>query len=785
MHQTADTFGNKEKTILINRLKQANLSLKRFLKVDETKKPIEKEWQNQLYTPDELQNIQSWGICGGNELVLIDADNKQIAQTLRNNLPASFEVLSSRRKLPHFYFKIINGEIQNKTLYLPETNQACGEIRANNQYLVAPGTTTIHGLYKINADRPIATLSYQQFMDKIKPYLGKDSSQKLTQEQIVNGVSEGQRHQIGIKLANKYAAEFSCDYETVLHEMQRWNKKCKPPNNEEEIKQIVQDAIIYIKQKTNPEQTNGETEFKQKTQKNEPDMGFALQRLNNYVFKCPIDSEELLVYNNGIYEPAKTLVHQLLETEYKECLKRHFVDEAYAHLQRANYIKRTKINQYINKIPLQNGLFNLYTRELEDFDSNQIYTYKLEVNYDPKATCPNWNKFIKQIVAEDDVALLQEIMGYCLLPAMPFHKLFWWYGKGRNGKGRVIATLEHILGQTNCCNLNLSEFKESRRFSLCQLYGKLLNVSSEPQLSKYGLQTNVLKLISGEDTIFAELKGNDKRLQFRNIAKPIILGNRFPKVEDNSLGWWDRIIVLNFPNEFVGEDNVPNIERKWLESQEEVSGILNFMLEGLYRLKENNGFSISKTAEQTKNEFMRVSEPFNAWLNDYTFFSSDGYITRQVAYDSYKDYVDELGAEPDSTKTFYAKIRQTPKIKDCKMKIKDKLERIFKGISLKDVPEEDQNQTTLDLEAHEAQEAHVHNPKNNEKISKTKNNKEFYPAFAASPASNNAESFVDGKYPTCFSCHQAICRLNQLTNIDGKPIHVSCKEQIDIQKKRS
>ena len=516
----------------------------------------------------------------------------------------------------------------------------------------------------------------------------------------------------------------------------------------------------------------------------ELDMGEALKLLNKYRFKCPTDTEKVLVHNDGIYEEAKPLIHNILENEYGNRLKRHFVDEAYAHLQRANYIERQEINQYTNKIPIQNGLFNLNTHELEAFDSEQVYTYKLDVCYDPEAKCPKWMEFVKQIVADDDIPLLQEILGYCLLPAMPFHKIFWWYGKCRNGKGRVVATLEYILGQRNCCNLNLSEFKESRRFSLCQLYGKLLNVSSEPQLSKYGLQTNVLKLISGEDTIYAELKGSDKRLQFKNVAKPIIMGNRFPKVEDNSIGWWYRIVVLFFPYEFLGDDNIPNIERRWLDSPEEVSGIFNFMLQGLYRLKENNGFSISKSAQETKNEFMRVTEPFNAWLNDFVVFVSDAYLTRQEAYDSYMDYADELGAEPDSAKTFYAKMRQTPRIKESKMRIKEKTERVFRGITLKNEKDEDESQTKLDIEAHEAPKALLGTQQNKYNDDKLKNSKDVISAASATSATHNVEDyFIEGQFPTCFSCHKAISERSQLTNIDCKPIHVCCKAKIEAQKK--
>ena len=331
----------------------------------------------------------------------------------------------------------------------------------------------------------------------------------------------------------------------------------------------------------------------------------------------------------------------------------------------------------------KNGVFNFDKKKLRPFAPYPVFLNAFPVTYDPEAKCPHWLEFLYQILKPEDISLLQEIMGYCSLPAMPFHKIFWFYGVGRNGKDRVIITLQTMLGKENCVQLPLSDFRESRRFSLCQLYGKLLNVSSEPQ-SKYPIQTNTLKKISGETTVYAELKNKNKRFEFVNIAKPIIVGNYFPRVEDNTIAFWDRVTVLEFPRSFTGKDRITNIERGWLENPDEKSGILNWMLEGLFRLQENREFTRSKSTEETKIEFMRVSDPFNAWLSDCCVFSVSERITREDAYQSYKDYSSEIGTAPDTRNSFYAKIRRTPKIRDYNTRSKNGFERGFQGIKLKE-----------------------------------------------------------------------------------------------------
>jgi len=528
---------------------------------------------------------------------------------------------------------------------------------------------------------------------------------------------------------------------------------------------------------------------KKRANSTDPDMGEILTLLNDeFVFKCPTDTEEILGYEEGQYKPFKCVIKHKLEKLYGDDLKRAFVDETLAHIQRANYVERKEINKFINKIPLQNGLFNILNREVEPFGSEQVFTYKLNIKYDPSAECPTWLKFINEIVRPEDIPLLQEIMGYCILPAMPFHKIFWFYGVGRNGKDRVILTLEHMLGEDSCSHLNLGELRETRRFSVAQLYGKLLNVSSEPDI-KYAIQTNILKLISGENTIHAELKGKNKRIVFTNKAKVIVVGNNFPKVEDSSIGFWERIEVLNFPFSFIGKDMITNIEKTWLDNPDEVSGIFNWMLEGLYRLKENGEFSTSLTTEETKAEFMRISDPFRAWLNDCCVFIPVGKVTREEAYNSYKNYSDELGTSPDNIRNFYGKMRKTPKIKDYRTRIDGKTERGFQGITIKTEEERENGMLQKKLVSGVSIGSRVTSRECREDILNIvdKNREYITPDTSDTLDTKNKKPFdVDKAFTQlqCFDCRKILDENTPHTFYQGNPFCFTCYHKLKDQEKK-
>ena len=125
---------NREQETMIKRLKEAGLHTRRFLKVDEEKRAFEKEWQKNPYEPSELEaeGCQRWGIIGRTGLVPIDTDNDEMSEIIRKILPITFEALSPRRKLPHFYFAVEGGEVENKTLHLKGHAEGAGEIRAQN-----------------------------------------------------------------------------------------------------------------------------------------------------------------------------------------------------------------------------------------------------------------------------------------------------------------------------------------------------------------------------------------------------------------------------------------------------------------------------------------------------------------------------------------------------------------------------------------------------------------------------------------------------------------------------
>ena len=647
---------NPEKESLFQRLEEAKLSTRRFLKVDDTKRAFEKEWQNRLYTPEELKDHHGWGICGGAGLVLIDADNAEMAEIIRKVLPATFEVLSSRRQLPHFYFKVTDGEVQNKTLYLPETNEASGEIRAKNQYLVAAGTETFYGLYRIIADRPITALTFDRFIDAVTPFLGKDPTQRLTDEQITKGVCEGERHNVGIKAANLLVGNLDCDFNAALIAMQTWNNKNSPPLPDLEIKQMVFDAVNY--QKTVLKHQELTYQKMGVTIEINPVL-LAKDIMEDYVFVVEEQSRILFVYNpltGGYSELAEERIKREIAGRLDDNARNKFFYDVHF------FVKATAPIKPFCDVPelmlCKNGVLNVKTRELLPFSPDHFLVNRLPVIYDAAAKVSAIDVFFKEVLGENEMKALQEFLGYCLYRKITFHKALLLVGGGRNGKGVTLNLITAFLGKENCSSETLQNICYNR-FSTANLYCKLANISADLPSNpiKY---TGTFKMVVGGDTVPNERKCVTA-FPYSPYAKNLFSANHVPPIanSEDCDAFYARWLILEYKKQFLGEKADKHLIEK-LATPEELSGLLNWALDGLDRINLNNDFSMKEDIAAMRKQYIKRSNSVKAFIEECIEVTTefDDLITSKRLYTKFLDYCNENKIKSKSQREFIADMKE-------------------------------------------------------------------------------------------------------------------------------
>lgn len=349
----------------------------------------------------------------------------------------------------------------------------------------------------------------------------------------------------------------------------------------------------------------------------------------------------------------------------------------------------TRDIEFSNKVSLENGLFDLETKELTKQTLNEMPFFKYPVTYDPEANdLGDWLTYLNEVAKPEDIPLLQEWMGYCLYPDYRIHAALFIYGKGRNGKGVYDRTILGLVGKDNATHVSLAEINV--RFSLKEFYGKIYHSSSEPPTHK-PFRTETFQRLTGGDMIDAEFKGKNERVKFVNRAKMTIIGNNFPKILNPTIAFKDRVKFVEFSKFIEKENRVPYLENIWLNDPKKKSALFNWALEGLHRLLSNGVFTESKTQEETEIEFQRASDTPNAFIAEMGIIDRNLVTTRSDARRFYEEYCDANGLDL-STKSEFTKAMQglAPKVKDGSTRISGKKERAWLGFGVKDLEQMEQ-----------------------------------------------------------------------------------------------
>ncbi|MEM3705354.1 MAG: phage/plasmid primase, P4 family [Candidatus Bathyarchaeia archaeon] len=385
---------------------------------------------------------------------------------------------------------------------------------------------------------------------------------------------------------------------------------------------------------------------------------------------------------NGKYwvDDAEGVIHKRLVEEEGENYKPYHLTTLTQIIQALTFQNGLEEPPH-NLICFENGVLDLATMELKPHSSKLFFRNIIHAEYNLAARAEEFLNWLKEVLPEEDAQkCVQEMFGYCLLRGFPFHFIFFLVGPGRNGKGTLVRTLISLLGKENCVSIPLERLPE--RFQATNLIGKLANVVSEPKTTL--VTTETIKMLTGEDLITAEFKNKQKTVQFTNYAKLIVVANRLPPINDSSLAWWERVIVVEFPIAIPEDKRIPNIEEKWLNSPEERSGIINWALEGLKRLLENKRFTRSETMLNVVEQYKRWSQPAQYFLDKYCACGSNLWVTKKALYEGFKLVCEEEGLPIVSEEVFSREVRKKPRVMLVKKRIGGENQRVWIGISVKE-----------------------------------------------------------------------------------------------------
>ena len=303
------------------------------------------------------------------------------------------------------------------------------------------------------------------------------------------------------------------------------------------------------------------------------------------------------------------------------------------------FIKQTDFDKNKSLFNCQNGTLNLETFEFSQHNPNDLLSKISNVEYDPKATCPTFKKFMNEIMQNNTnkINYLKKALGYSLTCSTKEETCFILYGKTtRNGKGTLTDTISYMLGDYAVTampeTLSLKKWKDSTRASgdIARLNGcRFLNISEPSQ--QMIVDSALLKTLTGRDKITARhLHQNE--FEFYPQFKLFINCNYLPIIEDNTVFTSNRVNVITFDRHFKSNEQDKELKDK-LKNPNEISGIFNWCLEGLKKYRQEKLIPPLEIKQATF-DYGKSNDKFNVFFNA-ELIESNNNVSLSSIYDRY------------------------------------------------------------------------------------------------------------------------------------------------------
>jgi putative DNA primase/helicase len=189
-------------------------------------------------------------------------------------------------------------------------------------------------------------------------------------------------------------------------------------------------------------------------------------------------------------------------------------------------------------------------------------------------------------------------------------------------------------------------------------------------------------MLTGQDLVYADVKLK-RPFTFENYAKLMFSANELPPTDDTTEAFWRRWILVEFPNEFPEGD--PRTNERMLEeltAPEELSGFLNFALEGLRRLLNNHTFTMSKSRRDIEREWVARSDSLRAFVADFVQQDPGCWVSKEDFYTALQEFCSDAGLVPPEKNMVGRRLPVLVKTAEIHPWQEEKKVRAWKGIRL-------------------------------------------------------------------------------------------------------
>lgn len=389
-------------------------------------------------------------------------------------------------------------------------------------------------------------------------------------------------------------------------------------------------------------------------------------------------------WHNGVYweELSGVLLEQSVKAAFEKCgcVKNDYIRA------RGNLLRAARAGADMS--PLRPGKdivgFRNCVVDFRDIDEPVVHGFEdrmdvlgvLPYDWEPGATCEGWVSFLKSVLEDYQIDILQKFLGLGCVPRnnmkRKVEKTLWLVGSGANGKSVIHDVVQYVFGADAISNVSLHNLiksgDEGARF-VAAVDGKTFNYCTEVDAVDIGrYEGNFKSLVSGERQQARRIGGNVQMIE--DIPYLIFNMNQAPSNKSMGQAFMRRLEVIDFRTTVSVRDMRTDLADVLTR---EASGIRNWMIEGYKRLRDADFKFITP---KENREYMMQNEQ-----STMVFMDEMGYMNNRRAghpedennaqWVSSKDLYDEYamwcrnreGIEPDTSNMFGRKLQHMMYVK--------------------------------------------------------------------------------------------------------------------------
>ncbi|MBQ9020570.1 MAG: hypothetical protein IJ113_00945, partial [Eggerthellaceae bacterium] len=290
-----------------------------------------------------------------------------------------------------------------------------------------------------------------------------------------------------------------------------------------------------------------------------------------------------------------------------------------------------------NLIAFENGVLDIETMELRDWETSDIIPNVIPHNWRGMVECKDVDTVLMKMACGDESTYysLIEVMGVCMYRSAEFTQSAILLGTGSNGKSTYIRMIQALLGYDNISSLDLGAL--GQQFLTGLVAGKLANLGDDiSNKFKDGDKLTVFKKMVDGNRQHADVK-NIEGFDFNPYATMVFSCNEFPSLDDYTDGMMRRLFPVEFNAKFskTDPDYDPRISKK-VATEEACERMCWLGVLGLSRVIDNNGFTPTCASTRRVNEILSDNDTTLAWMEDESR-DTDWFDNKPVS-DAYQDY---------------------------------------------------------------------------------------------------------------------------------------------------